>query len=238
MFLILMHLLRQNYLVVRRWWGYQPARALNTLVANKPPSVLVASIGNPETSQFNNTRHNVGHLVVNELVESGQFGPFKSGTLPNGATSTGRDQSNVTLYKCNTTYMNIVGPPVAKAWARYRKNNQAQFSPALVVVCDDTRVPFGRVLVRPQASSPRGHNGLKSLDLELGKMYTRIAVGVGSPANSGDKHIMADYVLGKFGPNELDVLRQMVVPEVAALVAAMAGGAHVYDVWTPPKRRR
>lgn len=229
-------MLRQKYLFLRTWLRLQPLRSLNTKIADKPPAILIASIGNPETSQFHNTRHNVGHWILNELVHNGQFGSFSKSVLPHGDTSTNQD---VWLYKCNTTYMNITGPPVTKAWNKFKKL-QPLASPALVVICDDTRVPFGKILVRPQGSSARGHNGLKSLDLGLGKMYTRIAVGVGSPIASGDKDIMADFVLGKLSSEDVNVLRESVVPEVSQLIEKMRKGQYVYDVFQAPtpKRRR
>lgn len=230
-------MLRQNYLFFRNWLWFQPVRTLNTKIADKPPAVLVASIGNPETSQFNNTRHNVGHWVLNELVHNGQFGSFSKSSLPHGDTSASQ---NVWLYKCNSTYMNISGPPVTTAWNKFKELQSQASSPALVVICDDTRVPFGKILVRPQGSSPRGHNGLKSLDLGLGKMYTRIAVGVGSPIGSGDKDIMADFVLSELSDEDIKVLRELVVPEVSQLIEKMRKGKYVYDVFQAPtpKRRR
>jgi PTH1 family peptidyl-tRNA hydrolase len=97
-------------------------------------------------------------------------------------------------------YMNqsgdIIGP-----LARYFKIEPEE----ILVVVDDIALPLGRLRVRPSGSDG-GHNGLRSIVGQLGEMFVRLRVGVGSP-RAGD---LVDHVLGEFDPSERAIVENAV----------------------------
>lgn len=67
----------------------------------------------------------------------------------------------------------------------------------VLVLHDEIDLPFGEIRVR-QGGGLAGHNGLKSLNRELGgPAFWRVRVGVGRP-DSTDPEIVASYVLSRF----------------------------------------
>ena len=63
---------------------------------------------------------------------------------------------------------------------------------------DDMDIDIGKVKVKFGGSSA-GHNGIESIDKNIGKLYSRIRIGVGRPADSSDG---ADHVLNNFSSDE------------------------------------
>jgi len=63
-------------------------------------------------------------------------------------------------------------------------------------------LPWDRCGVKSGGMSPRGHNGLKSINEVLrGAEYTRIGIGIGRP-QSRDADAVAAFVLKKMTPLE------------------------------------
>lgn len=186
-------------------------------------SVIVASIGNP-SPQYNGTRHSVGHWILDQVREKywSEFANFSgSGGIEIAAASSG-DHNNVLLAKSVKSYMNLQGKPISKLWQKYNRNNAC-----LVVVHDELQLPVGKVQIRRRNTSARGHNGLRSIDGAMGNDYSKIAIGIGKPAA---KHILvSDYVLSKFSKDELQILREVSVPRVVAILDEMSGGKHIHE---------
>ena len=69
----------------------------------------------------------------------------------------------------------------------------------IIIVVDDMNLDLGEIRVRTKGSHG-GHNGLRSIEYELGtNEYNRLRIGIGKPGSKND-HI--DYVLGDFSKNE------------------------------------
>jgi PTH1 family peptidyl-tRNA hydrolase len=67
----------------------------------------------------------------------------------------------------------------------------------VLVIHDEIDLPFGEVRTRV-GGGLAGHNGLRSLQRELGGSdFVRVRVGVGRP-DSTDPEVVAAYVLGRF----------------------------------------
>ena len=65
------------------------------------------------------------------------------------------------------------------------------------MIHDEIDLPFGEVRTRV-GGGLAGHNGLKSVAVELGgREFARVRVGVGRP-DSTDPDVVANYVLSKF----------------------------------------
>ncbi len=74
----------------------------------------------------------------------------------------------------------------------------------VLVVHDEIDLPFGEVRTR-LGGGLAGHNGLKSIQRELGGAdFMRVRVGVGRP-DSTDPEIVSAYVLGRFRESDEQV---------------------------------
>ena len=151
-------------------------------------SWLVVGLGNVG-EKYDNTRHNVGFEVADELAERGRapIQKLKHRALTNTLEIGGE---KVLLMKA-VTYMNLSGEAVGEA-ARFFK------VPAdhVLVISDDVSLPVGKLRVR-RGGSAGGHNGLKNIIQHLGSdQFPRIKVGVGEKPHPD--YDMADWVLGKF----------------------------------------
>jgi len=101
------------------------------------------------------------------------------------------------------TYMNLSGECVRDII------NYFKIPPEnVLIVCDDVNLPFARLRIRAEGSDG-GHNGLKSIFLNLGtnKIF-RLRVGVSlKPEEKG----LADYVLENFSAEEQKLLNKEVL---------------------------
>lgn len=181
------------------------------LLSTRPGGVLVVSIGNPEP-QYKDTRHNVGHWIINELHRNNvpiEYGPWADDKTFGGEISTSSD-GNVVLARSIGSYMNTQGKPVSKITQRYGKDK------TLLVVHDELQKDLGKLQLRGPGTSARGHNGLKSIDSAMGNKYTKLSVGIGRP-NKGQKEV-SDYVLSKFTTSERAELEK-VLEKASVLVS-------------------
>lgn len=148
---------------------------------------LLVGLGNPG-NQYENTRHNVGFLVADELAER-QNAPIqrlKFKALTNLLTISGEK----VLVMKPVTYMNLSGEAVRQAVDFYKIPPER-----VLVVSDDTALAVGRLRIR-KGGSAGGHNGLKNIIQHLGTdRFPRIKVGVGSPQQAD--YDMVDWVIGK-----------------------------------------
>jgi peptidyl-tRNA hydrolase, PTH1 family len=156
--------------------------------------LLIAGLGNPGR-EYEQTRHNVGWLVVDELARrhGGSFRSKFSGQLSEVRIG----EEKVALLKPET-YMNESGRSIAAA-ARFFKVDPG----ALLVVHDDVDLEPERLQAR-LGGGLAGHNGLRSIAQALAtNEFLRLRIGVGRPGR-GDRRSVSDYVLSKFDP-ETDV---------------------------------
>lgn len=169
---------------------------------------LIVGLGNPG-DQYENTRHNVGWRALDELAEIAgvPVQKLKYRALINTCTISG---TKVLLMK-PITYMNLSGEAVGEA-ARFYKLPPER----VLVLSDDISLPVGRLRIR-KSGSAGGHNGLKSIIQHLGTdAFPRVKIGVGGKPHPD--YDMADWVLGKFPPEDKKIIDEMV--QKAARAAA------------------
>ena len=65
---------------------------------------------------------------------------------------------------------------------------------------DDMDIDLGKVKVKFGGSSA-GHNGIESIDKNIGKNYSRIRIGIGRPQKNSTG---ADHVLNNFSNEEMN----------------------------------
>lgn len=187
---------------------------------------VVVGLGNPG-KQYEETRHNVGWMVLDRLAErAGWTGHARARDA--AASVYGRYRGLDIMLVKPTTYMNLSGVAVRKVLARQR----APLEDMLVVV-DDFDLPLGKLRLR-QHGSAGTHNGLRSIVGELGSQeFARLRVGIGDPSTKA-----IDHVLGKFTASEKRTL-DVVIDAAADAVEDWArdGAYHAankWNAWTPP----
>lgn len=161
-------------------------------VSSSSLELLVVGLGNPGR-EYENTRHNVGWMVADELARrhGASFRGKFSGQLAQGRI----DGVPVALLKPET-FMNLSGRSVSAA-ARFFKVPPAQ----ILVLHDEGDFDLGRLQARA-GGGLAGHNGLRSIAQHLGTQeFLRLRIGVGRPER-GDPRPLADYVLADFEPHE------------------------------------
>ena len=175
---------------------------------------LLVGLGNPGT-QYENTRHNVGFLVADELAER-QNAPIqrlKFKALTNLLTISGEK----VLVMKPVTYMNLSGEAVRQAADFYKIQPDH-----VLVVSDDTALALGRLRIR-KGGSAGGHNGLKNIILHLGTdQFPRLRVGVGEKPHPD--YDMADWVLGKFTGEDKKTMDAAVKRAADAIECILAEG--------------
>ena len=147
---------------------------------------LIVGLGNPG-DKYRNNRHNVGFMALDAIAARHGIGPFRSkfsGLVAEGTI----DGSRVVLLKPQT-YMNNSGDSVQAA-ARFYKLGADDVS----VLYDEIDLAPGKVRIK-RGGGNGGHNGLRSIDPQLGTNYRRVRIGVGHP---GHKDAVQHHVLGDF----------------------------------------
>ena len=146
---------------------------------------LVVGLGNPG-SKYQNHRHNLGFMVVDELAKSWSADPFREKF--NGQFSRARRDSGEVVLLKPMTYMNLSGESIQKALAFFKLS-----AADLVVVHDELDLPFGTLKVKVGGGAA-GHNGLKSIVQHCGGPdFLRVRVGVGRPPQRGADHVLSDF---------------------------------------------
>lgn len=175
---------------------------------------IIAGLGNPGT-KYEATRHNTGFMVLDELarglgVELKKLS-FKSLTAQ--AVIGGRK----CLLMKPATYMNLSGQAVSEAMSYYKLSPEN-----VLVIYDDISLDVGRMRIR-QKGSAGGHNGIKSIILEINSdQFPRIKVGCGQKPHPDFD--LADWVTSNFTRQEGEILEKTSLPNAAAAAKLIAEG--------------
>ena len=172
---------------------------------------LIAGLGNPGT-RYENTRHNIGFLVIDELLrrEKLVFKVTEKYRIAEGS----RGDEKVFLLE-PLTYMNNSGVAVRKVM---QKSNL--FPENLIVVHDDLDLETGNLKIRKKGSAG-GHKGVESIINHIGaREFIRIKIGIGrDPIIPTEK-----YVLSKFRKEEIQLVREAVEKAVEAVDSIIQAG--------------
>ena len=161
---------------------------------------LVVGLGNPG-EKYENTRHNVGFLTVDELA--GRLDIPVQKLKYRALTNTARLGGAPVLLMKPVTFMNLSGEAVGQAAAFYKIPPER-----VLVISDDVSLPLGKLRIR-KSGSAGGHNGLKNIIQHLGTdAFPRVKIGVGQKPHPD--YDMADWVLSKFTGEDKKVIAQAV----------------------------
>lgn len=189
----------------------------------KPCDLILVGLGNPGP-RYAFTRHNMGFLVVDALIELLELNAkfelrwnalvkYAEVSLEHATRIIGEERLAKSSYKSRhvlimkpQTFMNLSGRAVVRAVLSHR-------SVPILVICDDVNLPFGEVRMRARGSAG-GHNGLQSIISELGtEDFMRLRIGVGG----GELPDVTEFVLEPMNEEEIRKAK-----EVAKLAAKKA----------------
>ncbi|HLT79999.1 MAG TPA: aminoacyl-tRNA hydrolase [Cyclobacteriaceae bacterium] len=173
---------------------------------------LIAGLGNIG-GEYELTRHNIGFLVLDQLADK-LNATFSTQRLADKAEGRYKGR-NLHLIK-PSTYMNLSGKAV-RYWANTLKIQKEN----LLVIVDDVALPFGSLRMRGKGSTA-GHNGLHSIEAELGGPdYPRLRFGIGNDFPRGGQ---VDYVLSRFTPEEFEALPKHIEKAVEMILSFCTQG--------------
>lgn len=151
----------------------------------------IVGLGNPG-KQYEQTRHNVGFLTIDELSRMLNIPLDQS--KHKGLYGIGFYQGEKVLLLKPLTYMNLSGESIRAIVDYYQIDIED-----LVLIYDDLDLPVGKIRLR-QKGSAGGHNGIKSAIAHLGTQeFNRIRIGIDRPPKG---MAVPDYVLGRFSKEE------------------------------------
>ncbi|GBL28582.1 peptidyl-tRNA hydrolase [Actinomycetota bacterium] len=165
---------------------------------------LVVGLGNPG-DKYAATRHNVGQMVIDELVRrhNVKLSSHKSRThIAAFKLGVGVDAHPVIIAKSHS-FMNETGGPI-KALANFYSVEPQK----IIALHDELDIPFAAIRTK-LAGGDNGHNGLKSMTSAFGTAeYYRVRLGIGRPMGEQDP---ADFVLKAFSKVEQKDLGELIV---------------------------
>ena len=152
--------------------------------------ILLVGLGNP-TPDSKENRHNIGFKIIDAINQ--KFSLSKQKPKFKGLLTTG-NISNKKVYAIKPlTFMNNSGICIREL-VEYLKIDIED----IIVFHDDLDINLGKVTAKFGGSSA-GHNGIESIDKNIGKHYTRIRIGIGHPKENSTG---ADHVLDNFSHDE------------------------------------
>jgi len=164
---------------------------------------LVAGLGNPG-DQYAATRHNVGQMVIDQLVKrhSIKLASHKSRThIAAYKLGVGIDAHQIILAK-SQSYMNETGGPI-KALANFYSVEPEN----IIALHDELDIGFAAIRTK-LGGGDNGHNGLKSMTSAFDTPdYYRVRLGIGRPMGQQDP---ADFVLKQFSKEEKKDLEEFI----------------------------
>ena len=152
---------------------------------------LIVGLGNIG-SEYDNTRHNIGFKVIDEL--SDQF-EVEMTEAKLGQKGSKNHKGRKLIFLKPSTFMNRSGKAV-RYWA-LKENIPLE---NILIITDDLHLPIGNLRLKGKGSDG-GHNGLKDIQTHLNTpVYARLRFGIKSEKSTFNQ---IDFVLGKFSPEEI-----------------------------------
>jgi len=171
---------------------------------------LVVGLGNPGR-EYENTRHNVGFMVIDGVVRRLRLKERKEECLSHvyRASMAGR----VVLFAKPQTYMNNSGFAVLNLLEEHGIEPEE-----MLVIYDDLDLPLGMIRLRLGGSSG-GHRGVESIIRSIKTQnFPRLKVGIGRPRRKED---VTHYVLSPFSTEEQDILNSVLKKSVECVIRSV-----------------
>ena len=171
--------------------------------------LLFVGLGNPGPNDLNN-RHNIGFSVINEINK--KFKLSKQKPKFKGLLTTGIIEEQKIYAIKPLTFMNSSGVCIKELIEYFKIEVKDVF-----VFHDDMDIDLGKIKVKFGGSSA-GHNGIESIDKNIGKNYSRIRMGIGRPKkdNTGADHVLDDF--SNEEKNDVDGITKNIIESLSFLI--------------------
>jgi PTH1 family peptidyl-tRNA hydrolase len=174
---------------------------------------LIIGLGNPG-AKYEGNRHNIGFMLVDELVRRYGLNAYGSKFHAEGFKGT-IDGHDVLAIKPQT-YMNRSGISASEASSFFK------IAPEQVIVAyDELDLVPGKLRIKLGGGNG-GHNGIKDCERTLGKNFWRMRLGIGHP---GRKEMVTSYVLSDFDKNEEPLFERLLDVTAKHFPLVLAGEA-------------
>lgn len=171
----------------------------------------IVGLGNPGR-RYAKTRHNIGFMVVGEIAERYGIELTDKGSYMIGK---GSIEGNSVILAEPLTFMNLSGLAVREAIRKPGIDPEN-----LIVIHDDIDMETGKLKIRKRGSSG-GHKGIQSIIENIGtKEFIRVKIGVGREEGV----LVEDYVLSKFGRDEVPLIKDAIQGAADAVVTILTEG--------------
>ena len=151
---------------------------------------LIVGLGNPG-NEYSCTRHNVGFMAIDKIVESLNLSLDKSKF--GGLYVTTNINGEKIIFLKPQEYINLSGNVIKKFKDFFNVDIND-----ILIIHDDLDLDVGVMKLRSKGGSG-GHNGLKNIELCFkSKEYCRIKIGI----SNNKMYDTKDYVLGKIKGEE------------------------------------
>ncbi len=149
--------------------------------------------------EYDYTRHNFGFMVADSIIKKYKFDNHE--VKFEADIYFGKICNEKVIVAKPRTFMNNSGISASKIKNFYKIDPKNIF-----VFHDDMDLELCRIKLKFSGGNA-GHNGLKSIDSNIGTNYYRIRLGVGRPKFKDD---VVNFVIGKFTTEELSKVESTV----------------------------
>ncbi|AXK50895.1 aminoacyl-tRNA hydrolase [Spiroplasma alleghenense] len=159
---------------------------------------IIFGLGNPGT-QYLQTRHNAGFLVLDQLIE--YYNAESIGQKFKSEIYSTQIHGEKVLFVKPLTFMNLSGEAVLQIMHFYKVDlNQ------IVIIHDEKDFPIEKQQFK-NSGSAAGHNGLKNIITHFHTTdFQRLRIGIGNP-EPGWK--IVDWVLSKMSTEEIKKMNEI-----------------------------
>ncbi len=172
---------------------------------------LLIGIGNPD-EQYQNTRHNVGFMMLDYIAKKNDFDDFEINKKLNALVVKGKIDKMTVIMAKPLSYVNKTGDVAIKL-----KNFYKVKPVDIIILQDDLDIEFGNTKLSFDKNSG-GHKGIESIMRSLKtKEFYRLRIGTAKRAldkarEQSDKkrdEFVMKFVLSKFTPSEQDEIKKI-----------------------------
>jgi PTH1 family peptidyl-tRNA hydrolase len=166
---------------------------------------LIVGLGNPG-AEYENTRHNLGFRVIEELARRLGIKTLKSKCHSFIAETKISDHKIIIAQP--QTFMNNSGPAV-RGLLEWYKIDTAN----LILIYDDVDLEVGQLRLREKGNAG-GHHGVESVINSVGTThFPRVRIGIGRESLTAD---VTDYVLQKIPADQQEALEGAIISAAEA----------------------
>ncbi len=186
-------------------------------------SYIIVGLGNP-TSEYENTRHNTGRILVTWFGKS-LDAEWKFDGKAKATTAKVKVSKTPVILVLPDTFMNKSGNSIKQLGG-----SSSKWAEKMIVIYDDLDLPFGKAKISFNKSSG-GHKGLESIIKAIKtEKFARIRVGISPTTATGkirkpsSESAVTKLILGKFKPDELIQLKKISKKVNEALETSVTSG--------------